>query len=62
MRTSLAPERTDAFYSYSVFKRLSVIVWCPMYMNIIAPKTGALQMGSKTLNDDFLENYSNDFD
>jgi hypothetical protein len=33
-----------------------------MNMNILASKVGALQMGPKKQNGDFLENGSNDFD
>jgi hypothetical protein len=38
----------------------SVHVWCPVNMNILAPKIGVLQMGPKKQNYDFLENSSND--
>jgi hypothetical protein len=61
MYASLAPEQLDGFYSYSVFSSSS-IGRCPMNVTIPAPKLGALQMGFKTQNGDFLENYSNDFD
>jgi hypothetical protein len=48
----LEPERLDGFYSYSVFKSLSVTDRCPANMDILAPKIGALQMGpqNKTAN------------
>jgi hypothetical protein len=49
--TSLGPERLDGFYS--VFKSLSVISRCPMNTNILAPKTGYLQIIPKTQNGDF---------
>jgi hypothetical protein len=58
--TSLIPEQLDGFYKYSVFTSLSGIGRCPVNINISAPKIGALQMGLKTQNGDFLENGSND--
>jgi hypothetical protein len=39
----------------------SLHVWCPVNMNILAPKIGVLQKGRKKQNYDFLENSSNDF-
>jgi hypothetical protein len=56
MYFSLAPGRSDGFYSYSVYKSSSRIHQCPMNVNIPAPKLWALQMGSETQNGDFLEN------
>jgi hypothetical protein len=40
----------------------SAIGRCLMNMNILAPKIGALQMGTKTQNDIFLKTRSNNFD
>jgi hypothetical protein len=60
--TSLAPEWLDEFYSYSEFNSLSAIGPCPVNMNVLASKTGALQIGVKKQNGDSLENVSNDID
>jgi hypothetical protein len=54
MCASLAPERLDALSSYSVFGSLSNIERCWMNLNIPAPKIGAIQMATKTQNDDFM--------
>jgi hypothetical protein len=62
MCPSLAPERLDRFYSYSVLKNLSTIRRSPASMNIPTPKRGALQKSPKTRNGDFLENSRNNFD
>jgi hypothetical protein len=43
----LAPEWLDEFYSYLVFKSLSIIDHCPVNVDILAPKIEALQMGPK---------------
>lgn len=43
----LAPEWLDEFYSYSVFKSLSIIDQCPVNMDILTPKIEALQMNPK---------------
>jgi hypothetical protein len=51
---SLAPERLDGFYSYSVFTKLIAIFRCPL--NSPARKTGALHLNHKTQNGDCLEN------
>jgi hypothetical protein len=45
-----------------LFKSCSIIGRCPVNLNIRARKIGALQMGPKTQNGDFLENDSDDFD
>jgi hypothetical protein len=44
MDASLAPYCFDGFYSYSVFKTLSVIGRSPMNMNVSAPKIRSLQV------------------
>jgi hypothetical protein len=33
----------EGFYSYSVFENLSIVDYCPVDMNLITLKTGALQ-------------------
>jgi hypothetical protein len=43
------PERLGKLYSYSAFESLTGIDWCPVNMNIQAPKIGALGMGPKKL-------------
>jgi hypothetical protein len=43
----LASEWFDRFYSYLIFKSLSIIVSAQLYMNVLAPKIGLLQMGPK---------------
>jgi hypothetical protein len=48
MCTSLVPESSDRFHSYSIFMGLSVTDQSPMNMNILDPKTGAVQIGSRT--------------
>jgi hypothetical protein len=50
-----ACEQLEGVYLYSVFSSLSITIWCPMNMNILAPKIAAFQMGPKKRNDDFLE-------
>jgi hypothetical protein len=62
MCASLKPERLDRFHSYSVFKNLSVISWCLVNTNIVAPKTGALLSGPETYYFYFPENSCNDFE
>jgi hypothetical protein len=42
--TLLTPEQLNGFYLYSVFKILSIIDPCPVNLNILAPKIGALQI------------------
>jgi hypothetical protein len=44
MCSSLAPEQLVEFYSYSLFKSLTIIGQCLVEMNILAPKIGALKM------------------
>jgi hypothetical protein len=44
MCPSLAPERLDGFYSYSVVKSLSVRGQRLVNLNVISTKIGALQM------------------
>jgi hypothetical protein len=39
----------DIFYSYSVFKSLSIRRLCPMKIHILAKKIWALEMGPKTV-------------
>jgi hypothetical protein len=59
----LLSERLDNFYSYSIFKNLSILGGqCSVNINIPAPKIGAFQMSPKTQNGDFLKNGSNDVD
>jgi hypothetical protein len=48
MYSFLAPERLDKFYSYSVFKNVSIMGWCPENMNISAPKIGALTVAPES--------------
>jgi hypothetical protein len=62
MCASLTSELPDEFCSYSVSKIVSVIGQYPVDMNVIAPKTGSLQMNPWRQNIDFLENGSQDFD
>jgi hypothetical protein len=60
---SPAPEILDnRFYSFSVFKISSVTDRSPVNINIPAPRTGALQTGSKKQNLRFLENRFDDSD
>jgi hypothetical protein len=54
---SLVPEWLDGLHSYSAFKGLSIINGRPLNENILAPKTGTLQV--KGL--DFVDSYSNLF-
>jgi hypothetical protein len=56
MYASLGPEGLDGFCSYSVFKSLSVLGWCPVNKKILAPKIQALWMVTK------IQNPSNDLD
>jgi hypothetical protein len=58
----LVSEWFDRFYSYSVYKILSVLGRCPVIMNIPSPKIGALQMDPKNQNGYFLGNVSNNLD
>jgi hypothetical protein len=53
--SSLAVEWLDGFYSYSIFKSVSVIGRCQMNMNIQAPKVGVFQMVPETQNGDIIE-------
>lgn len=62
MCASLKPERVDGFHSHSVLKNLSVIGWCLVNTNIVAPKTVALLRGPETYYFYFLENSYNDFE
>jgi hypothetical protein len=62
MCASLRPELLDGFYSHSVFKSLSVIGWCLVNTNIVAPKTGALLSGPETHYFYYPENSYNNFD
>jgi hypothetical protein len=55
MCASLAPERMYEFYSYSAFNNLSLINQCQRSMNLTAPETGTLQIGTQKQNDDFVE-------
>jgi hypothetical protein len=50
-----ACEQLEGYYSYSFFSSLSIRVWCPVNMNILAPKIGAFWMDPKKKNGDFLE-------
>jgi hypothetical protein len=43
MRGPLAFKWFDGFFSYSVFKSAFVLGLCPLNMNILVPKIGALQ-------------------
>jgi hypothetical protein len=54
---SLASEQFDTFYSYSVFMNLSVLDLCPVNMNIITPKVGALQAPHEKQNCNFLKKW-----
>jgi hypothetical protein len=56
---SLVPERLDGFYSYSAFLSISVIGRCQVNVNIPALQIGAIHMGPKTQNGDFLKDDSN---
>jgi hypothetical protein len=56
--TSLVPAQLSGIYSYSVFKILSVIGWCPINLN----RTHSKICGPKAQNIDVLENGSKDFD
>jgi hypothetical protein len=47
MRTSLAPQRLDEFYSYLVFKSLYLIGRFSLNTNILTPKVWALIEASK---------------
>jgi hypothetical protein len=47
---SLASERLEGFYSYSLFKSLSIVGRYPMNINILAPKIGVIQVGPETQN------------
>jgi hypothetical protein len=58
MYLSLTLEQLVGFYSYWLFKSLSIIRWCLVNMNILAPKIGALQLDPKNQNGDFLEHVS----
>jgi hypothetical protein len=62
MNVSLAPERLNGFYSYSIFESLSIISRCSVNMDIPSLKILALQMGIKTQNYGFLKKGCNDFD
>jgi hypothetical protein len=53
-----SPEWLDRFYSYSVLNSLSIPGGCLVDLNIPAPKTGDLQIASKTHNGNVLENGS----
>jgi hypothetical protein len=59
---SLAPEWLKVFFSYSVFKSLSLTGQCLVNMDIPAPKTEALQMSPKTQISDFHKRGRNSFD
>jgi hypothetical protein len=48
MCSSLELQEVDRLYSYFVFKSSSVIGWCPVNMNIAAPKIRTLQVDPKT--------------
>jgi hypothetical protein len=48
MCASLAPQRLDKFYSYSILNSLSIIGRCSANVNILAPKIGILEIGFKT--------------
>jgi hypothetical protein len=48
MCASLAPEMVCRFYSYSVFKRVSILGWFPVNLNVPTPKVRALQIAPKT--------------
>jgi hypothetical protein len=50
MCASLAPERFDELYSYSVSMSLSVIDRYPVHTNISAAKIQDLEIGPKTKN------------
>jgi hypothetical protein len=39
----LACKRLDGFLSYSAFKNLFILGLCPLSMNILVPKIGALK-------------------
>jgi hypothetical protein len=54
LTSSLAPETSGGFHSYSEFKSFSVIGLCSVNVNIPASKTGALKMGLKDKNGDFI--------
>jgi hypothetical protein len=62
MCASLRPERLDGFYSHWVFKTLSLISWCLVNTNVVAPKIGALLSGPETHYFYFCEGIYNDFD
>jgi hypothetical protein len=40
LRTLLAPERLDGFYSHSAFSKLSILGRCPANLNILTPALG----------------------
>jgi hypothetical protein len=56
------PEQLDRFYSYLVFKSLSIQGWFMVNLNIPAPKTVTIQRGPKTQNGNILENGYYNFD
>jgi hypothetical protein len=58
----LVPKQLERFYSYLVFKSLSIQGWILVILNIPAPKTGTIQTGAKTQNSSFLKNGYYDFD
>jgi hypothetical protein len=47
---------------YLVFKSSPAIGQCPMNMNILAPRLGALQKGLRNQDEDHFENGTNGFD
>jgi hypothetical protein len=61
MCTLLVTIKLDGCYSYLILLILSIIDQFLKNMNIPAPKVGALQMGSKTQNVNFLKNSYNVF-
>jgi hypothetical protein len=56
------PEWLDTFYLYTVLMSLSFIGGCVVNMKILVQKIGALHMGPKKQNSNFLEDGSNHFD
>jgi hypothetical protein len=58
MCASLAPERFEGFYWYSIFKSTSIIDQCPENMNILVSEIKVLQMGPRKQNCYFLVNVS----
>jgi hypothetical protein len=50
-----ACEQLEGFHLYSIFSSLSITLWCPVNMNILAPKIGAFHIGPKKIDGGFLE-------